>query len=174
MSFQKRFLSLTIVLTLVFGLLIAPAAQAQMSTESAAPVVCDSTLVTLLLVAEHDYDYLSNMEMNRGTMPNVDMGIYKPIIDSIMSMMTSHQSMSTDQMQMMATEEAQAKSMSDEDLMKMWVKETKMTGDVAMMTMLTQGDVPGEDPACSALRKDVQHFLLVHIVASMNPSGSGM
>ena len=153
-------------------MLVAPVAQAQETTQSA-PVVCDSTLAMLLLVAEHDYDYLSNMMMNGGQTPNVDLGLYKPLVDDIMSMMTSMQ-MTDQEAQMMATEEAQANSMmsmSDEDLIKMWMESMNTQGDMSTMTMLTQGDVAGEDPACSALRKDVQHFLLVHIVASMMHSG---
>ena len=180
MSVPKKFTSLLIVFALLAVLLVAPAAQAQEMTET--PVVCDSTLVTLLLVAEHDYDYLSDMMMmaDNGHMPNVDLGQFKPIIDSITAMMMAMPQMSDSEMQMMATEEAQTMdlmAMSDVDLMKMWVKETNMTGDVSAMTMLTEGAVAGEDPACSALRTDVQHFLLVHIVADMmhaDMMGSGM
>ena len=169
MFVNKKFASLIVVVALFALLLVAPVAQAQEMTET--PVVCDSTLVTLLLVAEHDYDYLSDMmTMDSSHMPNVDLGQFKPIIDSITSMMMAMPQMSDSEIQMMATEEAQTMDlmgMSDVDLMKMWVEHTNMTGDVSAMTMLTEGDVAGEDPACSALRKDVQHFLLVHIVSDM-------
>ncbi len=174
MSVQKKFASLIVTFALFAVLLVAPAAQAQEMTET--PVVCDSTLVTLLLVAEHDYDYLSDMMMmDSSHMPNVDMGQFKPLIDSIIAMMTAMPAMTDDQMQMMATEESQASemmSMSDGALMQMWMKSMNMPeDDMPMNSVLTAGDVAGEDPACSALRQDVQHFLLVHIVADMMHSG---
>ncbi len=163
----RKFASLTVIFALVSMLLVVPSTQAQ---EMSDPVVCDSTLVTLLLVAEYNYDYLSNMmTMDGGHAPNVELGQYKPLIDDIIAMMTSmHGDMSDEDMQMMATEEAQTMdmmSMSDEDLMKMWMDDMNMTDDMSMMTMLAPGDVAGEDPACTALRADVQHFLLVHIIA---------
>lgn len=161
---------LVIVLSSVFAVL--PIAQAQDMSE---PVVCDSTLVTLLLVAEHDYDYLSHMMMDDGHMPNVELGQYKGLIDGIIAMMTSMQGdMSEEEMAMMADHEAhvmEMMSMSDEELLNMYMDSMNMSSDdSAMMHMLMPGAVTGEDPACATLREDVQHFLLVHVVASMSQS----
>ena len=46
------------------------------------PVVCDSTLALLLLVAEHDYGYLSDMP----ALPNIDLGQYAPLIHQIIAL----------------------------------------------------------------------------------------
>jgi len=167
---STKFASIVILLALAVTLVLAPVASAQ---DMSAPVVCDSTLVTLLLVAEHNYDYLTNMDME-GHMPNLDLGQYQPMIHQIMARMTDMQNqMSNDQAMMMATEEAMMSDMmgmSDQDVMNQWMQSMGMdssSGDNMSMTMLAPGDVAGEDPACTALRADVQHFLLVHVIGDM-------
>ncbi|MCA9905026.1 MAG: hypothetical protein KC547_14320, partial [Anaerolineae bacterium] len=56
-SVRAAFAGLVAVATVTFAPAHALVAQAQDSMATA----CDSTLVTLLMVAEHDYDYLTNM-----------------------------------------------------------------------------------------------------------------
>src|SRR5215468_10251429 len=46
------------------------------------PVVCDSTLITLVYLAEHDYGYHSSMDMTK-----FETGQFKPLFDSMMAAM---------------------------------------------------------------------------------------
>jgi len=66
MRLSYRFASVLAVLT--FGLLAFNPIRAQDT-----PLVCDSTLVTLLLVAEHNYGYLTNMQTMSGTSSNIEL-----------------------------------------------------------------------------------------------------
>ena len=130
------------------------------------PVTCDSTLVVLLLVAEHDYDYLSHMEM----MPNVELGQYHGLITGIVAMM---QSMEMSDEQMMEMEAMQGRldelmMMSSADMLHEYDMMGMSDGDTMdEMAMLPPGDVPGEDELCTSLRADVEKFLTAHIIADM-------
>ncbi len=143
---------------------------AQDMTEES-PVTCDSTLVVLLLVAEHDYDYLSHMQ----TMPNVDLGQYSTLIHGIVAMM---QGMDMTDEQIAAMEAMQASlddmmTMSTTDMLShydMTMGMTDMTSDMEMM-VLPPGDVAGEAELCTTLREDVEHFLTAHILADMESMG---
>jgi hypothetical protein len=104
--------------------------------------VCDSTLITLLYIAEHDYGFTS-MSMDLSTF---DKGQYAPLFDAMMAMMMEGEAM--------ATEEAM---MEEEMAMDM------MEG----MTMLTPGNIEGEDEACTALRAEVETFLYATLSADM-------
>jgi hypothetical protein len=99
--------------------------------------VCDSTLITLLYVAEHDYDFHS-MSMDLATF---DKGQYTPLFDAMMSEMSEGDTMATEEAMMdeMITEEAIMEDMGD-------------------MTMLAPGAVSGEDRACTALREELDTF----------------
>lgn len=134
------------------------------------PLTCDSTLVTLLLVAEHNYDYLTNMEKNGSKIPNVDYGDYKPLIENIMSMMMDMQkNMTQEQMDSAAKEQEMMggmMGMSNADIIKEYMKSMKMDSMDAM-SQLPTGALANEDPACTALRSDVEHFLLVHTIGDM-------
>jgi hypothetical protein len=103
--------------------------------------VCDSTLITLLYIAEHDYGFQS-MEMDLSTF---DKGQYAPLFDAMMAMMEGEE---------MATEEAM---MEDEMMME------PMEG----MTMLTPGTIEGEDEACTALRAELDAYLYQVLSAEM-------
>jgi hypothetical protein len=134
--------------------------------------VCDSTLVTLLLVAEHDYDYLSaKMDMGE-EVPAIEYGQYGPVIDSIVAMMLTQAESSEPTM----TEEEMAAH--DQMLTDMMVMDTAgmvasyMTGmNMTMeesMTTLTSGSVADEDPVCAEVRADVEKFILAHILTEMS------
>lgn len=140
-------------------------------------ITCDSTLVTLLLVAEHNYDYLTNMEKNGGKIPNVDFGDYKPLIENIMSMMMAMQNnMTQDQMDTAMKEDkmmADMMGMSNKDIIDQYLKDMKMDGGMMdAMSQLPTGALANEDPACTTLRTDVEHFLLVHTIGDMMMNSS--
>lgn len=147
------------------------------------PLTCDSTLVTLLLVAEHNYDYLTNMEKSGSKIPNVEFGDYKPLLDNIMSnMMAMQQNMTQEQMDAAAQEEkmmGDMMGMSNKDIIDQYLKSMMNSSSMAeatpdamgsmdsMMTQLPTGALMNEDPACTTLRTDVEHFLLIHTIGDM-------
>jgi len=161
----RVFASGLVLLALLTGLVFAPAVGAQDDMG----VVCDSTLVTLLLVAEHDYDYISGMMDSGMEMPALDLGQYGPVIDSIVAMM----------MAMMEEESGEAMDMEAHDQMLADMMEMDSAGMVAAymsemnmemgeMTNLTPGHVAGEDPICATVRADVENFILAHILTEMS------
>ncbi|MBK9745650.1 MAG: hypothetical protein J0M07_10260 [Anaerolineae bacterium] len=105
---------------------------------------CDSTLIALLYIAEHDYGFHA-MSVDVSTF---EKGQYAPLFDEMMAMM-GEEAMGDD---MMATEEA------------MMGSEETMMGD---MVMLTPGHVEGEDPACTALRDELDAFLYTTLSEGM-------
>ncbi len=147
------------------------------------PLTCDSTLVTLLLVAEHNYDYLTNMEKNGSKIPDVEFGDYKPLLTNIMSnMMAMEQNMTQEQMDAAAMQDkamGDMMGMSNKDIIDQYLTSMMMDsgsmaeatadamGSMDAMTMLPTGALANEDPACTALRTDVEHFLLIHTISDM-------
>lgn len=101
---------------------------------------CNSSLIALLYVAEYHYDFHS-MSMDLATF---EKGQFAPLFDAMMSMMEENTG------EMMATEEA----MTGEDMMA--------TAEPMMedMVMLAPAMVMDEDPACTALRAELDAFLL--------------
>jgi hypothetical protein len=164
------FVALTAALVLVF----APAhTQAQEMTDMG--VACDSTLATLLLVAERDYGYLSSMMMSEDAamMPHLDFGQYTPLIESTIGMNAMMaEEMSEEDMMMM--EEAntmmmEMMAMSDTDLINSYLTDMGMDAvDPAMVTTLAPGNVDGQDATCATVRASVQQFLLTHLIYDMN------
>ncbi len=152
-------------------LLILPTASfAQDMTEST-PVTCNSTLVTLLMIAEHDYDYLSHMEM----LPNIDFGQYSGLIhDSVARMQSMEMDMTADEMATATAMQAtvdEMMMMSTTDMlshydMTMGMGDS-MSSDSMEMMMVAPGDVAGEDPLCASTRADVEHFLTAHVLADI-------
>lgn len=158
----------TATLVLVF----APA-RSTVQAQDDMGVACDSTLATLLLVAEHDYDYLSSMMMEMPeSMPNLDLGQYTPLINEIVAMMTEMAGEMTEE-EMMAMEEmntmmADMMAMSDADLINSYFTGMGMDAvDFSMYTTLTPGNVEGQDEVCAQVRASVQQFLLVHTIYDM-------
>ena len=111
---------------------------------------CDSTLIALLYIAEHDYGFHA-MSVDVSTF---EKGQYAPLFDEMMAMM-GEEAMGDD---MMATEEA------------MMGSEDTMMGD---MVMLTPGHVADEDPACTALRDELDAFLYAALTEGMMAMESG-
>lgn len=141
---MKKFVSFTTVVlaaVLVFVGAAAPRAQVARAQDDMMLHVCDSTLITLLYIAEHDYGFHS-MEMDLSTF---DKGQYAPLFDAMMEMMAGEE---------MATEEA----MMEEEMMM-----EPMEG----MTMLTPGNIEGEDEACTALRAELDAYLYQALSAAM-------
>lgn len=166
MRTSYRLLALATTLAIAIGSLIPAAVYAQDK-----PLTCDSTLVTLLLVAEHNYDYLTNMERSTGNPPNIEFGEYKPLLENIMSMMMAmQQNMTSEEMDAMAKEEEMMGEMmgkSNADLISEYLVGMNMDTMADAMNPLPTGALADEDPACTTLRADVEHFLLVHTLADM-------
>jgi len=131
------------VLCTVALLVLTPAFAHRTQAQDTMTHVCDSTLITLLYIAENDYGYHSMMDT-----ATFDKGQYAPLFDAMMAAM--------DDSEMMApTEEA---------MMEAPTEAMMMEGD---MTTLTAGVVADEDPACTALRTDVEAFLYKHFSDAM-------
>ena len=141
--------------------------------QDASPVVCDSTLVTLLLVAEHDYDYLSNM-MDNGGIPNVDLGQFDHLIHDTIAMMQSME-MSAEEMATMEAMQAQLDemmAMSTTDMLHSYDMSMAMgTEEPMAMTSLEPGNVAGENDLCTTVRADVEKFIVAHIIADTESMG---
>jgi hypothetical protein len=133
---MKRVALFTFILVAVFGLafaLIARPAVAQ--DEMMEGVACDSTLITLLYIAEYDYGFHSMMDTS-----TFNKGQYEALFEAMMMEMEEGGMME-------ATEEA----MMEEPMME--------ATDVMMDDMmLSVGTVAGEDPACTALRQELDAF----------------
>lgn len=114
---------------------------------------CDSTLITLLLIAEHDYGF-HPMSVDAATL---DKGQFAPLFDAMMAdmaMMTPEPMMEGDAIM---TPEA----MTEGDMMTM----EPMEG----MMMLAPGNIEGEDPLCTALRAELEAFFYAHYSMDMMP-----
>jgi hypothetical protein len=143
---RTRIALLVVVLAAVAGLvLIAPVtAQDETMTHT-----CDSTTILLLYLAEHDYGFHSMMDVS-----TFEKGQYAPLFDAMMAMMEE---------EMMATEEA----MMEEE---MATEEAMMEGE---MMMLAPAIIADEDPACTALRAEVEAHLYSTLSADMIMEESG-
>jgi hypothetical protein len=113
------------------------------------PHVCDSTLILMLYIAEHDYGFESMMDLS-----TFEKGQFKALFEAMMGEddMMSDDDMAGDEDDMM----------SDEDDM---MADDMMADD--MMVVLLPGHVEGEDMACTALREEVEAFLTAAIEDSM-------
>lgn len=137
---RTRLLSLALVVVLAAAAFVAAAPRAVQAQDGM--IVCDSTLITLLYVAEHDYGFKPSMDVS-----TFEKGQFKPLFDAMMAMMES----------MEATPEA---TMEGEGGMM------ESTPD-ASMVMLTPGVVQGENESCTKLRAEVETFLLEKFKSSM-------
>ncbi len=172
---MSRLIGRSVVIAALLALMISMASASITAAQDDMPVVCDSTLAVLLLVAEHDYDYISaKMDMGEA-MPNLDLGEYGPVIDEIVSMMMQmmEEAPAEGEMDMQAHDEMLQNYM-DMDAMTAvadFMQNMNMTMD-EMTTALPAGDIPGEDPVCGQVRADVQQFLLAHILTEMSMNSS--
>ncbi len=133
---RNRFFSVLVccaLLAAAFAFNPAPrAAQAQ------GMVTCDSTLITLLYLAEHDYHFKSSMDIS-----SVDTGQFKPLFDAMMA----GGAMATEE-PMMGTEEP-------------------MMGTAEAMMTLKPGVVAGENATCTSLRAEVETYLYGKLTSMM-------
>lgn len=138
-------LAALVVLSIVAGgvVLRPAAAQDDMMTHT-----CDSSTILLLFIAEYEFGY-QNMEMDLSTF---EKGQFAPLFESMMMMDDM-----MDEPMMEGTEEA----MMEDDMM---MSEDMMAEIDAMMMgdMMLPDGMEGEDEACTALRMDVQRFILAH------------
>jgi hypothetical protein len=179
-TMKHRFAILIFAVSLFVATIILPVV-AQENAEDGA--VCDSTLATLILVAEFKYDYLSAMMMDEemmAMMPNLNFGQYQPLMDEIVAMMM--EMMEEDPMMGMTEEEmamhdellAKYKSMTAKDAIADYFASMNMDMMGDNMTELVSGTVSNEDPACAAARIDVEAFLLAHVLTELSTMSMSM
>src|SRR5688572_11709681 len=127
---MKRFAVVALVLLAVFALTFALTARQTVAQDEMMLHTCDSTLITLLLIAEYDYGFESMMDL-----ATFDKGQYAPLFDAMMMM-----------------EEEEMMEMTEEPMMEeeMMTEEPMMEG-----MMLPIGNIEGEDPACAELRAEL-------------------
>jgi len=107
---------------------------------------CDSTLILLLYIAEHDYGFHSMMDVS-----GFEKGQYAPWFDMMMAeMMEEDDMMTEDDMMAEMTEEAIMDDSMMEDMM-----------------MLMPAVIEGEDEACTALRAEIEAYLYATISEEM-------
>jgi hypothetical protein len=161
-SFKRSaLLSAALVLGLVSGLVFfahTSPTQAQGNQAQGSMVTCDSTLVTLLYIAEHDYGFHSMYDVSQ-----VDKGQYGPLFESMMAMMEA-----TPETSMMETPEASMMATPEGEMMA-----TPEAGMTEGMTMLTPGTVAGEDQLCTNLRAELDTFFYDTFTQAMTGQGNG-
>ena len=142
----KRTIALVLALVAVLAFALAPAAaqddDGDMAMEEG--IVCDSTLITLLFIAEYEYGYESMMDLSL-----FEKGQFAPWFDTMMS------DMSMDD-ESMDDESMDDESMDDESMDDEPMDDESMGGD---MVTLEPGNLADEDPACTELRASVEAFL---------------
>lgn len=139
---QRIFLFVGLILSLL--LLIAPA-QAQDENQNEDLLRCDSTLITLLLVAQTDYGYEVSEEF-----PQLNFGQFTPFFTTELAQGDTNMQTDADPMAE-ATEEA--------DMMTEATEEADVNVDeVDTLTQLPPGTVEREDVQCQELRADLETF----------------
>lgn len=130
---RTRLIVVLLVLVMAAALTVSVQAQDEMK-----PHVCDSTLITLLYIAEHDYGFHSMMDVS-----TFDKGQFAPLFDAMMAEMM---------------EQPEATMMPEGEMMM-----EPMEG----VTMLTPAVVADEDPACTDLRNELDAFLYKALTEKM-------
>lgn len=176
--FRLTLVALIVVATTAAGLVLnrdtATPRTAEAQDDGSMGISCDSTLVLLLLLAEHNYDYLSGMdEEMMSAMPVFDYGQYTHLIEDTQAMMTEMMNGMSDE-DMAA---AEASNMAAADMMSMDAAGILAGYDAAMgyemmgdMTTLAPGDVAGEPAECTSLRASLEQFIVAHLVADAEAS----
>lgn len=142
-------LALLIAVSAGFGL---SAATAQDDT----PIVCDSSLVAQVLVAELDLGYLPPEGIER-----LDFGQFTPIHEAIQARM---QEMSAEEMA-----EAEANMAEMTDMMEA-MENMEMLADVTVLQPLTVAD---QVQFCNLLRANLDSFLYLHLALELNMIDAG-
>ncbi len=143
---RSRILVSLMVIVVVFAFVTLTPAIRPTQAQADKTTVCDSTLITLTYLAEHDYGYHSSMDLSK-----FEKGQFKPWFDAMMAMTGANMQGTADAM-MAATPAAMMQGTQDAS---------------TMMTELKPGSVSGEDPACSALRTEVEGYLAKTISQGM-------
>ncbi len=125
-----------LLVVLLAGFAFAPAASAQDDMVH----VCDSSTILLLYIAEYELGY-TNADMDLATF---EKGQYAPLFDMMM-----------DSGEMMEEE------MMEVDEATMAEVQAEVDGMVMSENLLPSG-IEGEDEACTALRADLEKFVLSH------------
>ena len=149
---MRKVASVLLAAIFVFALVVPALAQGDTMSDK---IVCDSSLITLLLVAEGDYGY---HDMDTSV---YDKGELQPLFDNMMSMMDNSMGGDT----MMEGE------MTPEAMMGEEMTPEAMMGDTMM---LPHGDVTGEPAECTALRDSVVSFLNTALTEKYGMSDQGM
>ncbi len=139
MSHKQRF---TLVSVVIGAILVLSLGLPAVSAQDDMMITCDSTVITLLYIAEHDYGYHPMTDVS-----NIDKGQFAPLFEAMMMM-----SDEMDEPEMAMTEEPEM-AMTEEPEMEM----TEEGG--MMMTHLEPGVVADENEVCTALRVELEHFL---------------
>jgi hypothetical protein len=131
---MKRITLVAFVFVAILGLGFALTAQQTAAQDEMMTHICDSTLITLLYIAEYDYGFESMMDLS-----TFDKGQYTPLFDAMM----------------MEDEDDGMMEMTEEPMMEeeMMTEEPMMEG-----MMLPIGNIEGEDPACAELRAELDAF----------------
>jgi hypothetical protein len=148
---------LSVVLCLVFVVaLVAPAsAQDDMMSDK---IVCDSTVITLLLVAENNFGFHSMMDVSQ-----FEKGQFQPLFDTMMANMDE-----------MSGDEMSGDDMADNgDMMEESTMGDEMMGDEMMVT-LEPGNIMDEPTECADLRAEVEGFLYDTLSMDLGMAEDGM
>lgn len=146
---RNRVLSLSLVICFTLALMVVGTATKPVQAQSGASVTCDSTLITLLYVAEANYGFHSAMDLAK-----FEKGQFKSMFDSMM--MAPNAMMATESAMMAATPDAMMAATS-----------AMMGTPDAMMAALKPGVVQGEDAACTSLRAEVEGYLMTKFSSMM-------
>ncbi|MCL4880348.1 MAG: hypothetical protein KJ064_27080 [Anaerolineae bacterium] len=139
---KKRLGIVALLVVLLAGFAFAPAVSAQDDMVH----VCDSSTILLLYIAEYEFGY-TNADMD---LASFEKGQYAPLFDMMM-----------DSGEMMEEE------MMEVDEATMAQVQAEVDGMVMSENLLPSG-IEGEDEACTALRADLEKFVLSHyLMASM-------
>jgi hypothetical protein len=140
-----------VILTVALVVVLALSAVGFTSAQDMMTHTCDSTLISLLLIAEYEYGFHSMMDV-----ATFDKGQYAPFFEAMMMM---EEEMMDDEGMMESTEMPEGEMMEEE-----------MMDD---MMMLPVGNIEGEDEACTALRAELDAFLYNHFSAMMMEMEAG-
>lgn len=147
---MRKFIARVGVVCTVLLLVLVPAFAQVQAQDTMMTHTCDSTLITLLVIAESDYGFHSMMDV-----ASFDKGQFAPMFEAMMAEMGDGDMM-----------ESSEDMMGEEEMM---TDDSSMMGDDMMM--LTPGVVADEDPACTDLRAELEAFFYDHYSMNM---GSGM
>ena len=142
---------------------------AEAQDDASMGIACDSTLVLLLLLAEHNFDYISGMdETIMSEMPAFDYGQYTYILEDTVAMMTAMMDeMSDEEMAEAEATHAMVEEMMGMDAAGILAGYDAAMGNEAMgdMSVLAPGNVAGEPAECTSLRASLEQFIVAHLVA---------